>query len=143
MLQKPRAAAGSLSEEDALLGRFRMPADERVQETNQEKLLLIATVEELLRHELALKEIETTDTYLVFPSQITWEYPHSDNIAGKSVVYTFEGALLNVYVSLVVRLSQSSHFENRIAGEMLPRTLLLREKPAVWRYEPLKKDREN
>ena len=47
---------GSLAEEDALTGRFRMPQDERLPNKEQERLLLIATVEELLRHELALRE---------------------------------------------------------------------------------------
>lgn len=101
---------GSLPEEDVLSGRFRMPADERLQQTEQEKLLLIATIEELLRHELALKELDTTGAHLVFPSQITREYSHIDDIAGKTVIYTFEGAILNAYVSLVIRLSLSSHF---------------------------------
>ncbi len=101
---------GCLSEEDALLGRFRMPADERVADTHQEKLLLIATVEELLWYELALKEVSNSGTVLVFPSQITREYPNSKEISGKSVIYRFEGAMLNIYVSLVIRLSQSSLF---------------------------------
>lgn len=104
---------GCLTEEDALLGRFRMPADERVQDINQEKLLLIATIEELLCHELALKETDATGSYLVFPSQITREYPQMDEIAGKSVIYTFEGAILNAYVALVIRLSHSTHFRKQ------------------------------
>ncbi|GAK58392.1 WD-repeat protein [Candidatus Vecturithrix granuli] len=104
---------GCLAEEDVLLCRFRMPADERIQDTNQEKLLVIATVEELLCHELALKEADATSSYLVFPSQITREYPHLNDIPGKSVIYTFEGAILNAYVALVVRLSRSAHFQKQ------------------------------
>jgi hypothetical protein len=48
---------GIVSEDDALAGRFEIPASERIKAEQQEKLVLIATVEELLRHEVALKEV--------------------------------------------------------------------------------------
>ena len=41
----------------------------------QEELLLIATVEELLRHELAIREEVNGTSYLVLPSQFTREWP--------------------------------------------------------------------
>ncbi len=51
-----------------------------------------------------------TGTLLVFPSQITREYPEIGEISGKSSIYQFEGAVLNVYVPLVIRVSQSAVF---------------------------------
>lgn len=102
---------GFIAEEDALAGRFKMPSDERIKDKGHEKLLLIAMVEELLRHELALKEVTEAGAELVFPSQFTRERPDAPELSGKSVVFTFEGALLNVYATLAVRLSHSQFFK--------------------------------
>ena len=66
---------GSLAEADVRAGRFRMSADERLGDKALEKLLLAATVEHLLRHEIALREQAEDGTYLVFPSQLTREWP--------------------------------------------------------------------
>src|SRR6266536_5824061 len=59
---------GIIPEKTALEGDFRLAQSERVTDQAQEKLLLIATVEELLRHEIGLKEITDQDVHLVFPS---------------------------------------------------------------------------
>lgn len=94
---------GCIVEEDALAGRFQMLADERVTSKHQEKLLLIATVEELLRHEIVLKVMGDGATDLVFPSQFTRERPDAPDVPGKAVVFGFEGPLLNIYATLAVR----------------------------------------
>jgi len=60
---------GFIPEKTALEGDFRLAQSERVTDQAQEKLLLIATVEELLRHEIGLKEITDQDVHLVFPSR--------------------------------------------------------------------------
>jgi len=104
---------GFIAEEDALEGRFRMPGSERVRDRAQEKLLLIATVEELLRHEIALKEMTDRGADLVFPSQFTRERPGAPDIPGKQVTFSFEGPLHSVYATLAVRLSHSSFFNRQ------------------------------
>lgn len=105
---------GVITEKDALAGKFRMSSDERVKDRKQERMLLIATVEELLQHELALKETtEDRVTDLVFPSQFTRELPDAPELVGKSVVFRFEGAVLNAYATLAVRLSHSRLFVKR------------------------------
>ncbi len=104
---------GSISEDDALNQNFPMSADDRAADANLEKLLLIATVQELLRHELVLKETTDSRTALVFPSQITREQPEARDIQGIAVVFTFEGALMNIYATLTVRLSQSHLFTRK------------------------------
>jgi WD40 repeat protein/class 3 adenylate cyclase len=101
---------GHLAEEDALSGRFRMPQDERLPNKEQERLLLIATVEELLRHELALREPADDGQHLIFPSQFTREWPEAPDPEGKTVVFRFEGPVLNTYSTLAVRLSRSGIF---------------------------------
>jgi hypothetical protein len=101
---------GFIPEEEALAGRFRLADSERVGDRGQEKLLLIATVEELLRHEIALKESTDRGVDLVFPSQFTRERPDAPDIPGKQVTFTFDGPLYSVYATLAVRLSHSSLF---------------------------------
>jgi len=102
---------GFIPEMDALegSGRFRLVPEERVSDEAQERLLLIATVEELLRHEIALKDGEN----LVFPSQFTRELPGAPDPAGKSVIFTFEGPLHVIYATLAVRLAHSTFFKHR------------------------------
>ena len=65
----------SVPEEAVLGGRFRMPEDERLDDRAQEKLLLIAMIEDLLRYEIALREQGDDGAYLIFPSQSTRENP--------------------------------------------------------------------
>jgi class 3 adenylate cyclase len=101
---------GRMAEEDALAGRFRMPQDERLPNKEQERLLLMATVEELLRHELALREPADDGQHLIFPSQFTREWPEAPDPEGKTVVFRFEGPVLSIYSTLAVRLSRSSIF---------------------------------
>jgi hypothetical protein len=101
---------GCIAEEDARVGRFRMSADERIQDKKQESILLIATVEELLRHEIALREQADDGPYLIFPSQFTREWPEAPDPEGKAVIFAFEGPVLNVYAMLAVRLSRSGFF---------------------------------
>lgn len=97
---------GFITETAALDGTFPMADTERVTDRGQEELLLIATVQELLRHEIALKE----GPDLVFPSQFTRERPGAPEVPGTAVVFGFEGPLHHVYATLAVRLSHSLLF---------------------------------
>jgi hypothetical protein len=104
---------GFIPEEEALAGRFRLAAGERVPDQAQEKLLLIATVEELLRHEIALKETTERGVDLIFPSQFTRERAYAPDVQGKQVIFTFEGPLRSIYARLAVRLSHSKLFSRQ------------------------------
>ena len=94
---------GSITEERARLGEFSIPDNNRLQDREQRKLLLIATIEHLLRHEIAFRE----DAELVFPSQLTRENPELPDPEGKAVTFAFEGPLMNVYATLAVRLAHT------------------------------------
>ncbi|MDY6899046.1 MAG: TIR domain-containing protein, partial [Cyanobacteriota bacterium] len=104
---------GCIAEEDVLEGRFRMSQEERLQDKEQEKLLLIATIEELFSREIALRPQTDSGTLLVFPSQFTREYPQAPDPEGKTIIFEFEGAILNVYTTLTVRLSRSGWFKRK------------------------------
>ncbi len=101
---------GCILEAKARAGEFRIPESERIENKEHEKLLLISTVEDLLRHEIALREQGEDGQYLVFPSQLTRENPDLPDPEGKAVVFNFEGPVLNVYATLAVRLSHSGVF---------------------------------
>lgn len=102
---------GCIAEEDVLAGKFRMPNAERIKDKQQEKLLLIATVEELFAREIALREQSETGSLLVFPSQMTREWPLAPDPEGKAVILGFEGAIVGIYTTLTVRLSRSAFFK--------------------------------
>jgi hypothetical protein len=101
---------GSIAEEEARAGRFRMSEDERIKDKAQENPLLLATVEDLLRHKFALRAQEDAGPYPIFPSQLTPERLDLPDPEGKTVTLGFEGAVLNIYATLAVRLSHSGIF---------------------------------
>ncbi len=86
------------------------PRDARIADKEQEKLLLIAMAEDMLRYEIALREQGNDGAYLVFPSQSTRTNPDLPNPEGKAVIFRFEGPIQNIYATLVVRLSHSGLF---------------------------------
>jgi small GTP-binding protein len=102
---------GSIAEEKARTGNFFVPSDERLKDKELEKLLLIAMVEDLLRHEIVLREQADEGPYLVFPSQSIRENPDLPDPEGKAVVFDFEGPVQNIYATLAVRLSHSGMFK--------------------------------
>ena len=102
---------GSIAEEAVHMVKFAMPQDERLKDREQEKVLLIAMVEDLLRYEVALREQADEGPYLVFPSQSTRVNPDLPDPEGKAAIYSFEGPVLNVYATLAVRLSHSGLFK--------------------------------
>jgi GTPase SAR1 family protein len=104
---------GSLPEADARAGNFRMSADERIGDKEQERLLCIATVEDLLRQEVVLREPTEDGPLLVFPAQFTRDWPEAPDPPQKDVVFTFEGPVANVYATLAVRLAHSGLFRRQ------------------------------
>jgi len=104
---------GFIPEHDLVSGRFKMPESERLTDADDERLLLIATLEELLRHEIAFKEVTDLGVYVVFPSQFTRDAPDAPDSSKAGTVFAFEGALPTIYSTLAVRLARSRFFTNR------------------------------
>jgi WD40 repeat protein/GTPase SAR1 family protein len=104
---------GSIAEEQVKAGGFFIPEGERISNKEQEKLLLIAMIEDLLQHEIALREQGLDGIYLVFPSEAVRENPDLPNPDGKSVIFEFEGPVQNIYATLAVRLSHSGLFTKK------------------------------
>lgn len=72
--------------------------------------MLYATVEELVRHDLALRETADDGRYLVFPSQFNRDYEDAPDPPGKAVQATFDGPVQSLYATLAVRLGHSGLF---------------------------------
>jgi class 3 adenylate cyclase len=102
---------GSIDEETALTGQFHVTKEERIGDRKQEQVLLHATVEELVRYDLALRESAADGRYLVFPSQFNRDYAEAPDPPGKAVAVRFEGPTQSIYATLAVRLGHSQLFE--------------------------------
>ena len=102
---------GHLRESDVMQGTFQMDKTERLR-AEQEKLVLIATVERLIQHEIALRERIGGEDYLVLPSQYTRSapYPGSESYG---ISYDFTGPVRNIFTTAVVRLAHSTDYQRR------------------------------
>ncbi len=106
-------AMGSLSEDDVLNARVQIPDDERIGDGELERLLLIACVEDLLRHEVALRENSDDGPMLIFPTQSRREPPPLAVPQQPWAEIQFEGPVQHVYATLAVRLAHSGFFDLR------------------------------
>ena len=89
---------------------FPVPAAERVPDQLQERLLVLATLEELLLHELVLREPTGDGVQLVFPSAYRRDLPTSEIPEGHGVIFRFAGPIESIYATLIVRLTRSDRF---------------------------------
>ncbi|MCP4222322.1 MAG: hypothetical protein GY773_03140, partial [Actinomycetia bacterium] len=96
----------SIPEEDARAGKFVIPKDVKIAEAKIEQLVLISMIEDLLRHEIALRE----GADLVFPSQLTRTNDELPEPKGKALELGFDGPVSNIYATLIVRLGHSGVF---------------------------------
>jgi GTPase SAR1 family protein/nucleotide-binding universal stress UspA family protein len=101
---------GSILETKVVSVDFPISAAERVRDRLQERLLVLATLEELLLHELVLREPTKDGVQLVFPSAYRRDLPTSEMPKGDGVVFRFEGPIENIYATLIVRLTRSDRF---------------------------------
>jgi len=104
---------GCIAEEVVKNVQFPVPSDERVSDPEQEKLLILATIEDLIRHDIAIREYADDGAQLIFPSQFTRENPEIPEPDGKTKIYYFEGPVINIYTTLAVRLSHSGIFKKK------------------------------
>ncbi len=98
---------GSVSEQDVLESLIDFGDLDRLSDRKAEKMLLYAVIELLLDRELVLRE----GHQLVFPSKLNLRRPdllQPFNFEGK---FLFEGAIEDIYATLVVRLFYSSEFK--------------------------------
>jgi len=112
---------GSIQEAKVVNVDFPVPAAERVGDPLQERLLVLATLEELLLRELVLREPDADGLQLVFPSAYRRDLPTSEMPKGDGVVFRFEGPVENIYATLIVRLTRSDRFRRQDAWQSAAR----------------------
>jgi hypothetical protein len=112
---------GSMLESRVLDTDFRLPEKERIADRQQEKLLIIATLEELTRHEIVLREVTEDGVQLAFPAAFRRDLPEAAGPRDNTVEFTFEGPVVNIYVTLIVRLARSDRFTRRGAFQSAAR----------------------
>ena len=101
-----RLGIGAVTERDVLIGNLTLTGFQRL-EPAEETLVLEATAELLMRHDLGFRQMG----YLVFPSQINvTRDPPSEAHPRTEVAYRFSGGIETIYASLVVRLSYTDYF---------------------------------
>lgn len=103
------AGLGAVPTDDLSTGLF-LPAEIRPRDHEEERLLLIATEEEILRYELGVYDYTETGRYLIFPSEITRQPARAPALEHATVVFSFDGPLLSIYATLIVRLANSGYF---------------------------------
>jgi len=97
---------GAVPERDVLTGSIIFSGFARLPQS-QEALILDATTELLIHHDLCFREMG----YLVFPSQINvTRLPPSEALPRTEVAYRFSGSIETIYASLVVKLSYTDYF---------------------------------
>ncbi|MBN2003374.1 MAG: metallophosphoesterase [Anaerolineae bacterium] len=98
---------GATPERDVLTANIPLIGFERLPQT-EEKIVLEATVELLIHHDLCFREMGL----LVFPSQINVSRPSGvQEHPPTEVTYEFSGSVEAIYASLVVRLSYTDYFQ--------------------------------
>ncbi len=112
-----RDGLGSMLESRVLNVDFRLPEQERIADRQQEKLLIIATLEELIRHEIVLREETEEGVQLIFPAAFRRDLPEVDEPPDLEVEFIFEGPVDNIYATLVVRLARSTRFTRQSAWQ--------------------------
>jgi nucleotide-binding universal stress UspA family protein len=101
---------GSILETKVVNLDFQVPAAERASDRLQERLLALATVEELLQRELMFREPTKDGVQLVFPPAYRRDLPTSEMPRGDGIVLRFQGPVENIYATLIVRLTRSDRF---------------------------------
>jgi small GTP-binding protein len=97
---------GHLLEEKVLAGEFDLEPRLRIPVRGLERLVLIATIDKMLRNEVALREHSSEGAWLVFPSQISREEREAPP-SSAGVWFHFDGSVETIYATLIVRLSHS------------------------------------
>lgn len=102
---------GHLLESRALAGEFVLDSSERI-DARFEQHLLWFVVENLLFHDLALREQIQGEDYLVFPSQCTAGMPFPGG-GSFAVSFNIIGPVRSIYATLIAQLAHYEGFKSR------------------------------
>jgi len=105
---------GVISEERVLARDFRMDYDRTlVDRESDERLLIVATLEEVIGRGIAFRETTEKGVMIVFPSELRADFADYSGEYVNSVAFTFEGPVSAIYATLTVRLLNSLSFTSQ------------------------------
>jgi len=107
---------GEIQESVVRDAEFTIPSDSRLGDQETERLLLIATIEDLLRHEVAIREDSDQGAYLVFPTETRHRLVLRLELK-PWCRFSFEGPVQHVWATLIVRLAHSGVFVRDAVGD--------------------------
>jgi WD40 repeat protein/GTPase SAR1 family protein len=112
--ENDRANFGQVPESAIVHRQIPIPEEKRIQDPEEEQWMLIATMQDLLRFEVAIMD----EGMLIFPSHFAEARDRLLAHEGlDKLIYTFTGAVLNLYAVLIVRLSRTNLFHIRQLAE--------------------------
>ena len=103
---------GYISEDETLRGRFPMDDDRPlVSQPSEERILLLAVVEELVTRQIAWRQETDEGVMLVFPSELRADMPDYPGSYSQVMRFLFEGPIRAIYATLSVCLLNSVTFQ--------------------------------
>jgi GTPase SAR1 family protein len=103
---------GTLDETRVLEAEIPIHGDDRVKDARLENLLLAATVQELLAHELMLREVTDSGVLFVFPSSAHRDAPPSPARSTSTIRISLLGSVESAYATLIVRLNHTGRYRS-------------------------------
>ena len=101
---------GTVRVDELLAGLIPIPAELKLRDPQLERTLLSATMEEMLRREIALLEGSGDTAFLLFPTETRRDRAEAADVRRPEIIYRFSGPVSEIYASLVVRLQYSGAF---------------------------------
>lgn len=104
---------GYIPEREAIAGNFPMDEDRPLQGTADEKILLLATTQEVVARNIAYRQDTLKGTMLVFPSELNAELPNYPGGYALAMAFQFRGPISGIYATLAVTLLNSLAFKKK------------------------------
>ena len=101
---------GFISDKRAREGDFPMDAKRPLRDTPEESLLITATVEDIVKRGIALRQPTEKGEMLIFPSELRTDIPDYPGGYVRAVTFTFEGPVKAIYATLAVCLAHAPAF---------------------------------
>lgn len=101
---------GFISDKRARDGDFPMDARRMLRETPEERLLITATVEDIVARGIALRQPTERGEMLIFPSEMRTDIPDYPGGYARAVTFSFEGPVKAIYATLAVCLAHAPAF---------------------------------
>lgn len=101
---------GFISDKRARDGDFPMDEKRSLRGTPEERLLIAATVEDIVARGIALRQPTERGEMLIFPSEMRTDIPDYPGDYVRAVTFTFEGPVKAIYATLAVCLTHAPAF---------------------------------